>query len=98
MVGPSFSDDDRVRTSRLLKIGFVLLVAISGALIAYQSGAGGAVVAASFGGGLVAGAVLTWFVARNLREIQPEGLRERRERERTRRERERRERERERRE
>lgn len=80
MVGPSFSDDDRVLASRLLKVGLVILVGISGALVAVQSGADAPVVAASFAGGVVAGAALTWFVARNLRQIQPEGLRERRER------------------
>lgn len=88
MVGPSFSDDDRILASRLLKVGLVILVGVSGALVAVQGGADAPVVAASFTGGVVAGAALTWFVARNLRQIQPEGLRERRKRARERQSRE----------
>lgn len=80
MVGPSFSDDERLRTSRRLKVGFVLLIAVSGALVAHQGGGGATLIAASFVGCLVVGAALTWFVARNLRQIQPEGMRARRER------------------
>lgn len=80
MVGPSFTDDDRQRTARRLQLGFVLLVGASGALVAYQGGADGTVVAASFGGSLVVGAVLTWFVARSLQQIRPEGMQERIER------------------
>ena len=89
MVGPSFGDDERDRTARLLKVGFVLLVAASGALVALQAGGDRAVVAATFLGSLVVGAALTWFVARNLARIQPDGMRERQERTRKQRERER---------
>lgn len=80
MVGPSVSDDERLRTTRMLKAGFVLLIAASGALVAYQGGGDATLVAASFAGCLVVGAALTWFVVRNLRQIQPEGMRTRRNR------------------
>jgi membrane associated rhomboid family serine protease len=87
MVGPSYSDDERILRSRVLKIGFTFLVGASGAMVAFQGGAGTSIIAAAFVGGTLIGAVLTWFVARNLRAIQPEGLKKRREMERRRRER-----------
>ena len=85
MVGPSFSEDQRTRRARFLKGGFTLLVGVSGAIVAFHAGGGREFVGASFVGGLLLGAVLTWFVARNLRAIQPEGMEERREMERRRR-------------
>lgn len=85
MVGPSFSEDQRTRRAQLLKVGLTLLVGVSGAIVAFHAGGGWEFVGASFVGGLLLGAVLTWFVARNLRAIQPEGMQERRERERRRR-------------
>lgn len=85
MVGPSVSEDERTLWSQLLKVGFTLLVGVSGAILAFHAGGGWEVIGASLAGGLLLGAVLTWFVARNLRAIQPEGMKERREMERRRR-------------
>ena len=64
MVGPSLTDDDRRRVSRRLRLGFVVLVAISGGLVAIQVGAGlpGIVVASVAGGGL--GLALVWYLVR----------------------------------
>lgn len=82
MVGPSISNDDRLRTTRLFKVGFTLLVGLSGALVAFQGDAGIEIIGIAFVVGLAIGGVLTWFVARNLRAIQPEGMRERQRRKR----------------
>lgn len=80
MVGPSFSDDERERSIRRFKIGFALLVAASSGLVAHQAGGDTTTIAGALAGGLVLGVVLTWFVSRSLQAVQPEGLRERRER------------------
>lgn len=85
MVGPSFSPDERDQTARLLKAGFALLVGVSGALVAFQGGASVDIIGVAFVACLVVGVILTWFVARNLRAIQPEGMQKRRDRERRRR-------------
>ncbi|MFC6824759.1 hypothetical protein [Halopelagius fulvigenes] len=72
MVGPSMTDEERDEANRLLRAGFVLLVAASGALVAFQSGGGLTFVAAGFVGGLVAGLSLLWFLMRWLREFKPD--------------------------
>lgn len=72
MVGPSFSEDDRERTHRRLKIGFVGLVGASTGLVALQVGPTLPELVAAIAGGLVVGAALTWFVARNLRKMVPD--------------------------
>lgn len=77
MVRSSISDSDRSRAAWRLKAGLVFLVAVSAGIVAFQAGASGAVLWAAVAGGLVVGLALTWFVARNLRQVQPEGLRDR---------------------
>ncbi|MDS0475591.1 hypothetical protein [Natrinema sp. 1APR25-10V2] len=58
----------RTRSSELtsaadqLKIAFVLLVGLSGGLIALQSGAPLAVIGAAILGGVVAGGALLWYL------------------------------------
>lgn len=64
MVGPSMSDDDRRLLSLRLRAGFVLLVAISGALVAFQAGAGLPAIAAGAVGGAVVGIALIWYLSR----------------------------------
>ncbi|WP_336025217.1 hypothetical protein [Halobellus salinisoli] len=71
MVGPSLTDEDRDVASKRLKLGFVGLVGISGALIAVQGGGSEAVIAAGFAAGLVVGAVLLWFLLRWWAEFLP---------------------------
>ncbi|WP_435063828.1 hypothetical protein [Halobaculum sp. EA56] len=71
MVGPSISDEERVATNNRLKIGMVLLVGVSGGLVALQLDPTPAQVAAAVGVSLLVGAVLTWFVVRTLREFSP---------------------------
>jgi len=64
MVGPSITDDDRRRVSRRLRVGFVVLVAMSGGLVAIQAGADlpGIAVASVAGGAL--GLSLIWYLVR----------------------------------
>lgn len=75
MVGPSLSEEEHRAANRRLKVGFVLLVAVSAALIAYRADAtlveAGVVVA----GALVVAAALLWFVLRLVRQMQPENPR-----------------------
>ncbi|RLM57331.1 hypothetical protein DVK02_06030 [Halobellus sp. Atlit-31R] len=71
MVGPSMTDDERDVASRRLKIGFVGLVAVSGALTAMQAGGSIVIVAAGFVGGLALGALLLWFLIRWWAEFLP---------------------------
>lgn len=71
MVGPSLTDEDRRVASRRLKVGFVLLVAVSAALVSYQAGASPTQTAVAVGVALLAGVALLWFVLRLLRELQP---------------------------
>jgi len=62
MSGPSITDDDRRTFSRRLQVGFVLLVAASGALVAVQAGGGLPVIAAGAAGGLLVGGALAWYI------------------------------------
>ncbi|MDQ2054271.1 MULTISPECIES: hypothetical protein [Halobellus] len=71
MVGPSMTDEERDLASQRLKIGFIALVAFSGALIAIQAGGSLTLVAAGFVSGLVLGAVLLWFLIRWWAEFLP---------------------------
>jgi hypothetical protein len=71
VVGPSLTDAERDLASRRLKLGFVGLVAASGALTAVQAGGSLPVVAGGFVGGGLLGAVLLWFVLRWWAEFLP---------------------------
>ncbi|MFW5977975.1 MAG: hypothetical protein ACOCP2_01905, partial [Halohasta sp.] len=68
MVGSSLTDEEKTVANRRLKIGFVLLVAGSMALMSLRIDPTPAQLAAAFGVGLVVGLTLLWFVLRNLRE------------------------------
>ncbi|MBB6645549.1 hypothetical protein [Halobellus ruber] len=77
MVGPSLTDEERDLASRRLKLGFVGLVAASGALTAVWAGGSLPFVAAGFVGGAVLGTVLLWFVLRWWAEFLPSAERAR---------------------
>lgn len=55
-----------------LKIGFVLIIGLSGVLVSIQAGSGPRFALLAGAIGLVIGVVITWFVVRNLREVMPE--------------------------
>jgi len=59
MVGP-ISNRERQHFARKLKIGFVLLVALSGGLISLYGDASPLVALAATGGGVAVGVVLVW--------------------------------------
>jgi membrane associated rhomboid family serine protease len=80
MVASTIDAEDRSRSAFLLKAGFTLLVGASGGLVSFFADAGVEFAAVAVLVGLVVGAALTWFVARSLRQIRPEGLAERRKR------------------
>jgi len=61
MVGPSFTDEERVVASRRLKFGFVVLVGASGGMVGLAAGATlGQALAAVLGGLLVGVALLAY--------------------------------------
>lgn len=64
MVGPSMSGEERAAASARFKAGFVLLVAVSGALVAFQSGGTPALVGGGFLVGLLVGLLLIFFLVR----------------------------------
>jgi len=70
MVGSSLTDDEKTVATKRLKIGFVLLVAGSMALMSLRIDPTPIQLAAAFGIGLGVGGVLLWFVLRNLREFR----------------------------
>ena len=70
MVGSSLTDDEKTTANKRLKIGFVLLVAGSMALMSLQIDPTPLEVAAVFGVGMGVGLVLLWFVLRNFREFR----------------------------
>lgn len=72
MVGPSMTDEERDDANRRLRTGFVLLVAVSGGLVALEAGGDLSVIAAGFVGGLVVGLLLLAFLVRWAREFQPD--------------------------
>jgi hypothetical protein len=63
MVGPSMSDDETRVANTRLRVGFVLLVGVSGALVALTAGATVLQIAFAFVGGSVLGLVLLWFLS-----------------------------------
>ena len=71
MVGPSTTDDQRRTAALRFKVGFVLLVGLSGGLVAASVGATVTQIALVVAGGLVVGAALTWWLVRSYRQIQP---------------------------
>ena len=86
MVEPSIDAEQRDRSALVLKALFTAMVGASGGLVSIQAGADPEFVLAAVAVGLVVGAVMTWFVVRNIRRVQPEGMQKRREMERRRRE------------
>lgn len=89
MVEPSIDADQRGRSALVLKALFTAMVGASAGLVSIQAGADTEFVLGAVAVGLVIGAVMTWFVVRNIRRVQPEGMKKRREMERRRREQER---------
>ena len=70
MVGSSLTADEKELANRRLKVGFVLLVAGSTALMSLRIDPTPIQLAAAFVGGLGVGIVLLWFVLRNLQEFR----------------------------
>jgi hypothetical protein len=64
MVGPSITDDERDLANRRLQVGFVVLVGLSGGLVALQAGASSLQVGVAVVGGLVLGGVLLLWLRR----------------------------------
>jgi pimeloyl-ACP methyl ester carboxylesterase len=64
MVGPSITDDERRLANRRLQLGFVLLVGVSGGLVALQAGASTPQIGVAVVGGLVLGGVLLLWLRR----------------------------------
>ena len=64
MVGPSITDDERRLANRRLQIGFVVLVGVSGGLVALQAGASTLQIGVAIVGGLVLGGVLLLWLRR----------------------------------
>lgn len=89
MVESSIDVEQRGRWALVLKALFTATVGASAGLVSIEAGADTEFVLAAVAVGLVIGAVMTWFVVRNIRRVQPEGMHKRREMERRRREQER---------
>mgnify|MGYP005852853169 CR=1 FL=1 len=70
MVGSSLTDEEKSVANTRLKVGFVLLVAGSMALMSLHVDPTLGELAAAFGIGLLIGGGLLWFVLRNLREFR----------------------------
>ena len=70
MVGSTLTEEDKTVANRRLKIGLVLLVAASTTLMSLRIDPTPLQIATAFGVGLAVGAVLLWFVLRNLREFR----------------------------
>ncbi len=70
MVGSSLTDEQKSVANTRLKVGFVLLVAASMALMSLYIDPTPLEVAVAFGVGGVVGVILLWFVLRNLREFR----------------------------
>ena len=71
MVGPSTTDDERRTAALRFKAGFVLLVGLSGGLVAASVGATTTQIAVIVAGGLMVGAALMWWLLRSYRQIRP---------------------------
>ncbi|MEF8838764.1 MAG: hypothetical protein V5A18_04585, partial [Haloarculaceae archaeon] len=69
MVGPRRSEE-RARTYRQIAIGFVLLVAASGGLIALRADAGPGAILAATVGGFVVGRLLVWLAFPSEEELE----------------------------
>ncbi|WP_435074714.1 hypothetical protein [Halorubrum sp. HHNYT27] len=69
------SDAERDAGNRKIKAGFLLLVAVSPPLIAYQWDATPTELLAAFGVGLVLGALLVWYLGRLAAEFTGSGRR-----------------------
>jgi hypothetical protein len=72
MVGPSMTDEERDLANSRLRVGFVVLVALSGGLVALQAGGDPLFVGAGFVGGLVLGLLLLAFLMRWGRQFRRE--------------------------
>jgi hypothetical protein len=73
MVGPSLTPEERDVANLRLKVGFVVLVAVSAGLVALQARASLAGVAVALVGGTLLGLVLLWFLVRWGREFRSSG-------------------------
>ncbi|ADE02610.1 MULTISPECIES: hypothetical protein [Haloferax] len=69
MVGSSMSDEETRLANNRLKIGFILLVGASAALVAVQAGATLVQAAVALLCGVVIGGLLTWYLRRWSREF-----------------------------
>ena len=65
-------DGGRDYGSLALKVGFVLIIGVSGALVSIQAGSGPRFALLAGLAGLVLGVIVTWFVVRNLRDVMPD--------------------------
>lgn len=63
---------DRNYGSLALQVGFVLIIGLSGVFVSIQAGSGPRFALLAGVAGLIVGAVITWFVVRNLREVMPD--------------------------
>lgn len=70
MVGSSLTDNEKTVANRRLKIGFVLLVGASTALMSLSIGPTRLQLGVAFVAGCGVGIALLWFVLRNLREFR----------------------------
>jgi|GEM_PF-218016 len=70
MVGSSLTEDEKSIANTRLKVGFVLLVAGSTALMSLYIDPTPLELVTAFGVGVIIGTVLLWFVLRNLREFR----------------------------
>ncbi|MFQ3293918.1 MAG: hypothetical protein ACI9EZ_000702 [Halobacteriales archaeon] len=66
MVGPTVPETKQSGQIRVLKTLFVLLVALSGGLVALQGDASLPMVGASTVGAMVGGMILVWHISSNL--------------------------------
>lgn len=71
MVGPSLSREERIAANARLKAGFVVLVALSTGLMAFQLDPTPVQLVGAVLVGAVAGTMMLWFVVRNLRSMRP---------------------------
>lgn len=79
MVDP-ISDDERNSFARKFKIGFVILVGLSGGLITLQADVGPVGFAVATGAGLVVGLVLVWIAFPERQDLRRGGRRDSRRR------------------
>lgn len=69
MVGPSITDEERAAASTRLKVGFVLLVGVSGGLVSLQVEPTPLQFLGAVAGGLLVGALLLAFLVRSTRGL-----------------------------